>query len=1103
MPLDAAAKHRSVEKTLREISKLKREISRNEKGLKKKLKTLERTNPLFQPQDSFESDLEYLKRKALAAPHLLRLRKEHVGDLWVRIGNLRARTFTTDKITIDIDKKDYDANHQRWPIVVRHRDYQREQYKVVLGLDREQAKKLYQNWKIVKKRGLLTIDAGDKVGLGRLHLVEPLSGFEKLHDFQPFKSFPSLKSGHHHGAAFTEDGGRLAYFSVKSRTDSYGNVENAASLSVADLVSGGMKDVHSVDEYYGYPVSVSGTGGLAWGTRSGAWLGGAQVTDSRVEDLVFTPDGKFAAVLFYGGGISGIYKVDDRKQVTSLPDNLVEATFSADGRYLAARWGMHGSQHRVFVHDLVANRATKIELAEVCSQALGSSYCRVDGLSFDPRGTRLWLTASLGDDSASRVLHLNPETQEWGVTELEGGGSIAVSPDGTTVALGGSGTTLARTRDAAVIRVIEGRTCKGLAFSPDGKYLACVRDGVTELLRTFLEPSADVALEKAISRPPQVVATVAFQEPSGNRALDALETARLVVTLQNNGEGPAYGLTLRLTPERIRELNYSAHFLEELAPGASAQVEMPIEAYLKVASKKQTLRLTFDEANGFAPPAQEVEFETRAYKKPELYVAAVGIEDRSGNGLIESGEMVTLTVRIGNRGEGTATGAYATFRKGEHVFITDDKPKKQRVGDLRFNESVDLELVFFVNDRTSEEIPLYVDLSEATGLAQVEGLRLDIQKSMKARPIERTVVAGVAESSGPLTIGDDLSIDIEQNIPEGLEKRPDAIAVVIGNRDYQNRDVPRVDFAIRDATLMKRYLTDTLGYDEANILFVENASLANFNTLFGTEKADGKLSDLVEAEKSEVFVYYSGHGAPDPKSKSAYFVPVDTDPSTVALNGYPLDLFYRKLNALSARRVTVVIDACFSGGSDKGTLIRNVSPVFIETKKTSGRIQRGAVFSSAQGDEVSSWHPKMKHSLFTYFFLKALQGAADDDEDGRLSIGELKAYLEKHVPREARRLNGRTQTPSIAAANLDEIFVEYVEYGDSDTEGCETDEDCWEMGSKWCDDGQCEGAVRHYPQQCDEDRKCEEGYRCVLDHDPTDYTQKLYLCLPDDDADES
>ncbi|GAH94508.1 unnamed protein product, partial [marine sediment metagenome] len=44
----------------------------------------------------------------------------------------------------------------------------------------------------------------------------------------------------------------------------------------------------------------------------------------------------------------------------------------------------------------------------------------------------------------------------------------------------------------------------------------------------------------------------------------------------------------------------------------------------------------------------------------------------------------------------------------------------------------------------------------------------------------------------------------------------------------------------------------------------------------------------------------------------------------------PLDEFYQELSAIDAKNITVVVDACFSGASHEGMIIRNISPIYLE-----------------------------------------------------------------------------------------------------------------------------------------------------------------------------
>lgn len=266
--------------------------------------------------------------------------------------------------------------------------------------------------------------------------------------------------------------------------------------------------------------------------------------------------------------------------------------------------------------------------------------------------------------------------------------------------------------------------------------------------------------------------------------------------------------------------------------------------------------------------------------------------------------------------------------------------------------------------------------------------------------------AAVAQRSPAVETGPVSDVDI--NIPRLGKVNMDAVAVVIGIKDYRNRDVPAVEYALNDARTVKKYLVQGMGFREGNIIFQENATKGDFETIFGSrENRRGQLADYVKEGRSDVFIYYTGHGAPDLESKSSFFVPADGNPNYIRNSGYRLDLLYENLARIKARSIVVVIDACFSGGSDKGMIIAKASPLVVSyaPSKIPARI---SVFASSTGGQISSWYPEKKHSLFTYYFLKALQ---DIREGEAPAFGRIQRFLEENVPFSARKLYGRKQTP--------------------------------------------------------------------------------------------
>ncbi len=251
----------------------------------------------------------------------------------------------------------------------------------------------------------------------------------------------------------------------------------------------------------------------------------------------------------------------------------------------------------------------------------------------------------------------------------------------------------------------------------------------------------------------------------------------------------------------------------------------------------------------------------------------------------------------------------------------------------------------------------------------------------------------------------------------------DAIAVIIGNKDYKSVDVPDVAYAVRDAQIMKKVAQDVLGVPENNIIYIENARSSDFNKIFGTaNNAKGMLANWARPA-SKIFVYYSGHGSPDANTKEAYFVPVDSDINYIALSGYPVKQLYQNLGALNVKSVTIILDACFSGLSQAGTITKSASPVFVNVANPFADAQADVtVISSSRADEISTWDDTNRFGLFTYTFVKSLK-EADTNHDGKTTIKEIEAYLSQKVPHAARRLMNRDQHPQVFGTK-NKTFVE-------------------------------------------------------------------------------
>jgi uncharacterized caspase-like protein len=215
-----------------------------------------------------------------------------------------------------------------------------------------------------------------------------------------------------------------------------------------------------------------------------------------------------------------------------------------------------------------------------------------------------------------------------------------------------------------------------------------------------------------------------------------------------------------------------------------------------------------------------------------------------------------------------------------------------------------------------------------------------------------------------------------------------------------------VDFATRDAETVKQYISKVLGYPEEHIIIRTNerATRADFQAYF-----EDWLKNNVDRD-AEVFVYYAGHGAPDPQSGKSFLVPYDGNPSFLETTAYPLDRLYKSLSQLPTSHIIVVLDSCFSGAGGRSVIAKGTRPMMITVENPIMATKNITLLSAAQGNQISSAYPEERHGLFTYFFLKGLMGEADMNKDGQIELNEVFAYLKPKVERQARRGN-QEQTP--------------------------------------------------------------------------------------------
>lgn len=503
--------------------------------------------------------------------------------------------------------------------------------------------------------------------------------------------------------------------------------------------------------------------------------------------------------------------------------------------------------------------------------------------------------------------------------------------------------------------------------------------------------------------PPRLeISSMVLVEPSGNNILDAGESATIKVMIKNSGKGGAEGVSLDLDPPQGKSLPAGLrfnqkNFIGSIGPGESVTQEIAVIAAEELKTGSVNLSAVATEMNGFDSGPIVFAFKTREYAAPLLKVIRMEIRDPDGRRVISKGKEATVTLGVRNEGAGTARGVRVIlesagetvrlFSEGEVVLgvLAPGEVKKAEFTlavTQRYKGDKILPVRFFVREER-DRYSLTPDIRLALNEEAPELRTMTMEE--KVVPSQRITAEENIDYLPPLDKGRKVI---------GLQD----VAVVIGIERYQN--VPRSEFSYNDAKAVKAYLI-SLGFAERNIEYLADERA----TRAGIKKTlESWLPNRVK-KGSRVFVYFSGHGAPEPASGESYLVPFDGDPNYLVDTGYPLKGLYDKLGALPASEATVVIDACFSGAGGRSVLAKGARPLVMMTEG-SALPANVAVLSSTQGGQISTSFPEKEHGLFTYYFLQALR-------EGKGGVVEILDFVKPQVEDEAKRQNVN-QTPSLS-----------------------------------------------------------------------------------------
>ncbi|MEW6348838.1 MAG: CHAT domain-containing protein [Thermodesulfobacteriota bacterium] len=245
----------------------------------------------------------------------------------------------------------------------------------------------------------------------------------------------------------------------------------------------------------------------------------------------------------------------------------------------------------------------------------------------------------------------------------------------------------------------------------------------------------------------------------------------------------------------------------------------------------------------------------------------------------------------------------------------------------------------------------------------------------------------------------------------------DLYAVVVGISNYENPKIPPLRVSDKDAKDFAAFLrTQDKLFRKVHIEL-----LVNDQATRGVVEKHLHYTLRRAGKDDTVVVFMSGHGQGDRAyPNDFFFLTYDSDPEYPASSAVNMTRQWFTTR-LDSKRVLLIADACHAGGfadQDTKAVVRAAENFFRASQEANENRPRMSddsegrvLLLSSRADELSQEKPDLGNSVFTYYLLEGLKGAADTDKNGLVSLDELYNYVYEKT-REATRW---CQSPRMSA----------------------------------------------------------------------------------------
>ena len=241
---------------------------------------------------------------------------------------------------------------------------------------------------------------------------------------------------------------------------------------------------------------------------------------------------------------------------------------------------------------------------------------------------------------------------------------------------------------------------------------------------------------------------------------------------------------------------------------------------------------------------------------------------------------------------------------------------------------------------------------------------------------------------------------------------PSSVAIIIGIEKYKTTFA--APYANRDALAFYDFANFALGVPKENINLLMNDDAGRTNTLKTISKW---LPKMVKEDTTDIYIFFSGHGLSSDDGEDLYLLPNDGDPDMLEDSTLLRNQIFDRIAKLNPRSVTVFLDTCYSGATRNEEFLVAAKPIFIEAQEQDIP-DKFTVFTASAGKETAKVLEEAEHGLFSYYLMKGLEGEADANSDNKITNGELIAFINNNVSRQA------DQTPQLNG-DPDQVLVQW------------------------------------------------------------------------------